>query len=55
MYDQIASNKRRSFLLVFLFLCLIFLLAWVFDQMVGMGKAGIAAAVVIATAMTAGS
>src|SRR5512136_126339 len=55
MYEQIASNKRRSFLLVFLFLCLIFLLAWVFDQMVGMGKAGIALAVIIATVMTAGS
>ncbi len=55
MYDQIASNKRRSFLLVLFFLCLIFLLAWVFDQLVGMGKAGIAFAVVIAVAMTAGS
>ena len=55
MYEQIASNKRRSFLLVFLFLCLIFLLAWVFDQLAGMGKAGIAFAVIIAVAMTAGS
>jgi heat shock protein HtpX len=55
LYDQIASNKRRSFLLVFLFLCLVFLLAWVFDQLAGMGKAGIAFAVIIAVAMTAGS
>jgi heat shock protein HtpX len=55
MYEQIASNKRRSFLLVFFFLCLIFLLAWLFDQLVGMGKVGIALAVIIAVAMTAGS
>jgi heat shock protein HtpX len=55
MYDQIASNKRRSFLLVLFFLGLIFLLAWVFDQLVGMGQAGIAFAVSLAVGMTAGS
>jgi heat shock protein HtpX len=55
MYEQIASNKRRSILLVFFFLCLIFLLAWLFDQMVGMGTEGLIAAAVIAVAMTIGS
>jgi len=55
MYEQIASNKRRSFLLVFFFLALIFLLAWLFEQMVGMGTAGLVAAVIIAIAMTIGS
>ena len=55
MYEQIASNKRRSFLLVFFFLALIFLLAWLFEQMVGMGTPGLVAAVVIALAMTVGS
>jgi heat shock protein HtpX len=55
VYEQIASNKRKSFLLVFFFLALIFLLVWLFDQMIGMGKAGLAAAVVIALAMTVGS
>jgi heat shock protein HtpX len=55
MYDQIASNKRRSFLLVLFFLGLIFLLAWVFDQLAGMGKAGIAFALSLAVGMTAGS
>jgi len=54
MYDQIASNKRRSFLLVLFFLGLIFLLAWVFDQLVGMGQAGIALALILAVGMTAG-
>ena len=55
MYEQIAGNKRKSFLLVFFFLALIFLLVWLFDQMIGMGTAGLAAAVVIAVAMTIGS
>src|SRR4030066_1701759 len=55
MYEQIASNKRKSFLLVFFFLALIFLLVWLFEQMVGMGTEGIGAAVIIALAMTSGS
>jgi len=55
VYEQIAGNKRKSFLLVFFFLALIFLLVWLFDQMIGMGTAGLAAAVVIAVAMTIGS
>jgi heat shock protein HtpX len=55
LYEQIASNKRRSFLLVFFFMALIFLLAWLFEQMVGMGTEGLVAAVIIAVAMTIGS
>ena len=55
MYEQIASNKRRSFFLVLFFLALIFLLVWLFDQMIGMGTAGLVAAVVIAVVMTIGS
>jgi heat shock protein HtpX len=55
MYEQIASNKRRSFILVLFFLALIFLLVWLFDQIVGMGTAGLVAAVIIAVAMTIGS
>jgi len=55
MYEQIAGNKRKSFLLVFLFMALIFVLAWLFNQMVGMGTPGIVAAVVISLAMTIGS
>ena len=38
MYEQIASNKRKSFLLVFFFLALIFLLVWVFEGMTGMSE-----------------
>jgi len=55
MYEQIASNKRRSFLLVFFFLALIFLLAWLFEQMAGMGTEGLIFAVILAVGMTVGS
>jgi heat shock protein HtpX len=55
VYEQIASNKRRSFLLVFFFMALIFLLAWLFEQMAGMGTEGLVVAVIIALVMTVGS
>ena len=55
MYEQISSNKRRSFFLVLFFLALIFLLVWLFEQMMGWGTEGLIAAVVIALAMTVGS
>jgi heat shock protein HtpX len=55
MYEQISSNKRRSFFLILFFLALIFLLAWLFEQMMGWGTEGLVAAVVIAGAMTLGS
>jgi len=55
VYEQIASNKRRSFLLVFFFLALVFLLAWLFEQMVGMGPGGLIFAVILAVGMTIGS
>lgn len=54
MYEQIASNKRRSFFLVLFFVALIFLLVWLFEQMMGWGTEGLVAAVVIAVAMTIG-
>jgi heat shock protein HtpX len=55
MYEQIASNKRKSFFLVFFFLALIFLLAWLFEQIVGMGPEGLIFAVILAVVMTVGS
>ena len=55
MYEQIASNKRRSFLLILFFLALIFLLAWLFEQVVGMGREGLIFAVILAVGMTVGS
>ena len=50
MYEQIASNKRKSLLLVFFFLGLIFLLVWVFERMTGMGTEGLVLAVIVAGA-----
>jgi len=55
MYEQISSNKRKSFFLVVFFLALIFLLAWLFEQMAGLGTEGLIGAVVIAVIMTVGS
>jgi heat shock protein HtpX len=48
MYEQIASNKRKSFVLVVFFLAFIFVLAWVFEQLTGMGEGGLVLAVAIA-------
>jgi heat shock protein HtpX len=48
MYEQIASNKRRSVLVIAFFVVLIFLLAWVFEQLTGMGEGGLIIAAVIA-------
>jgi heat shock protein HtpX len=50
MYEQIASNKRRSFFLIAFFIALIFLLAWVFEQLTGMGEGGLIFAALIAGA-----
>ena len=48
MYEQIASNKRRSFLLVAFFVVIIFLLVWVFERLTGMGEGGLVLAALIA-------
>jgi heat shock protein HtpX len=48
LYDQVASNKRRSVLLVAAFVLLVFLVAWAFDVLLGYGVAGLVVALVIA-------
>jgi heat shock protein HtpX len=48
MYEQIAANKRKSALIVALFVLFLFALAALFGELAGMGRAGIIAAVVIA-------
>ena len=48
MYEQIAANKRKSFVLVTFFLVLIFALAAVLGELAGLGRAGIVAALVFA-------
>jgi len=52
MYEQIAANKRKSFLLVAFFLAFVFLLAWVFEQLTGMGEGGLIFAVLIAVVVS---
>ena len=55
MYEQISSNKRKSFFLIFFFLVLIFLLTWVFGQLTDLGPYALVLAAIIAIAMTFGS
>jgi heat shock protein HtpX len=55
MYEQIASNKRKSIFLIFFFLVLIAALAWVFGQITEFGSYALIPAVVIALIMTWGS
>jgi len=52
MYEQIAANKRKSFLLVAFFLAFVFLLGWVFEQLTGMGEGGLIFAVLIAVVVS---
>jgi len=49
MYEQIASNKRRSILLILFFVLLIFGLTWAFEQVTSFGKAGLVVAILIAS------
>jgi heat shock protein HtpX len=55
MYEQIASNKRRSTLLVILFFGLIAFLAWMLGEATGMGRAGFVLAVLISLVLTMAS
>jgi heat shock protein HtpX len=55
MYEQISSNKRKSFFLILFFLGLIFLLAWLFGQVTELGSYALIPATIIAILMTIGS
>lgn len=55
MYEQIASNKRKSLFLILFFMVLIFALAWAFGQITEFGSYALIPAVVIALIMTWGS
>lgn len=55
MYEQISSNKWKSFFLILFFLGLIFLLTWIFGELTGFGPYGLILAVIVALAMTLGS
>jgi heat shock protein HtpX len=55
MYEQIASNKRKSVFLILFFVVLIFALAYFFGQMTELGTYAVIPAFVIAILMTIGS
>ena len=55
MYDQVASNKRRSALLVAAFVVVVAGVAWAFNLLIGGGVAGLVIALVIAGAMAGGA
>lgn len=51
-YDVIASNKRRSVILVVVFVVFVVALGWVFGRLYSTGIAGVVTAVVVAVVMT---
>ncbi len=51
MYEQIASNKRKSILMTIMFLAMALGLGWVFGQLMDIGNAGILVAFVISGLM----
>ena len=55
MYDRIASNHRKSWALIFVFVLMVAAIGWLFGQLTGFGISGLVIAVVIAVAMTWGS
>lgn len=54
MYEQITSNKVKSFLLVLFFIAFVFLLVWVFEELTGWGRGGFILALVISVVMAVG-
>ncbi|MGH9152892.1 MAG: M48 family metallopeptidase [Acidimicrobiales bacterium] len=48
MYDQVASNKRRSAVLVAAFVVVVAAVAWAFNVLIGGGVAGLVVALVVA-------
>jgi len=55
VYEQIAKNKRRTFLLLFFFVALIATAALAFNFLLGFGAIGVVVAIVFAIAMAWGS
>ncbi len=51
-YDVIAANKRKTFLIVLLFLVLLGVVVWAFAQATSLGPAAVPLAIIIAIAMT---
>ncbi|MHB8512497.1 MAG: M48 family metallopeptidase [Actinomycetota bacterium] len=52
MFEQIASNRRRSFLIIFVFLLVAVGMGYVFGRLTGFGPGGLVVAAIIALIMT---
>jgi len=55
MYKQIESNKRRTIILIIIFVAIILFLGWFFGQLYNFGYSGLGIAVVISLLMTLAS
>jgi len=48
VYEEIAANRRRSFVLIFLFVVFLLFLGWIFGEAYGAGQAGVGIALLVA-------
>ncbi len=55
MYERIASNVRKTWLLIFVFVVFVMLIGWFFGEYLGIGWWGLVGAVTFAILMTWGS
>ena len=55
MYERIASNVRKTWMLIFVFVLLVLAVGWIFGEFVGIGLWGLGGAAIFAVAMTWGS
>src|SRR5918994_7108474 len=55
MYDRIASNVRKTWLLISGFILLVVAVGWVFGELIGVGYWGVGIAAIVAILMTWGS
>lgn len=55
MYNQITSNKRKSILLMVIFIAIILLLGWIMAEVLGYGYGMLVFAIIFSLAMTLGS
>lgn len=52
MYDQITRNKRRTVILVAIFIVFVLFLGWLFGELYNFGYAGLVIAIIISTSMS---
>jgi len=52
MYDQITRNKRKTIILIAIFVAFVLFLGWIFGQMYELGYAGLVFALIISLIMT---